>query len=175
MGNWEVRLMMNEQLEQLKAVGTYHQYLQSIDDTAATMTAVSIFADPNSFAYRNILKTPSAYDRVRSVQPVFAPSNGVLLVAQNIPSDILMLFIIFTAVTVIFYKDRESGITGLIKPLRYGRTRLALTKTATVFTVCLFTEGIIFLMNLWIGSVRYGLGDLSRPVQSLAGYLGCCG
>lgn len=137
------------------------------------MTAVSIFADPNSFAYRNIIKTPSAYDRVRSVQPVFAPSNGVLLAAQNVPSDILMLFIIFTAVTVIFYKDRESGITGLIKPLRYGRTRLALAKTVTVFTVCLFTEGILFLMNLWIGSVRYGLGDLSRPIQSLAGYLGC--
>ena len=172
-GMWEVRSMMNKQLEQLKAVGTYHQYLQSIDDTAATMTAVSIFADPSSFAYRNIVKTPSAYDAVRSVQPVFAPSDGVLLVVQNVPSDILMLFIIFTAVTVIFYKDRESGITGLIKPLRYGRTRLALFKTAAVFTACLFTEGIIFLMNLWIGSARYGLGDLSRPIQSLAGYLGC--
>lgn len=172
-GMWEVRLMMNAQLEQLKAVGTYHQYLQSIDDAAATMTAVSIFADPDSFAYRNIVKTPSAYDNVRGVQPVFAPSNGVLLAAQNVPSDILMLFIIFTAVTVIFYKDRESGITGLIKPLRYGRTRLALMKTATVFTVCLFTEGILFLMNLWIGSKRYGLGALSRPIQSLEGYLGC--
>ena len=172
-GNWEVRMMMSGQLEQLKAVGTYRSYLQSIDDTAATMTAVSIFADPDSFAYRNIIKTPSAYDNVRNIQPVFAPSNGVLLAAQNVPSDILMLFIIFTAVTVIFYKDRESGITGLVKPLRYGRTRLALTKMSAVFTACLFTEGVIFLMNLWIGSVRYGLGDLSRPIQSLAGYLGC--
>ena len=172
-GMWEVRSMMNTQLEQLKAVGTYRQYLQSIDDTAATMTAVSIFADPDSFAYKNIVKTPSAYDSVRSVQPVFAPSNGVLLAAQNVPSDILMLFIIFTAVTVIFYKDRESGITGLIKCLRYGRMRLALTKTSAVFTVCLFTEGVIFIINLWIGSARYGLGNLSRPIQSLAGYLGC--
>lgn len=172
-GAWEVRQMMNQEIEQLKAVGTYHQYLQSIDDTASTMTAVSIFADPNSFAYRNIVKTPSAYDNVRSVQPVFAPSNGVLLAAENTPSDILLLFIIFTAVTVIFYKDRECGIVGLVKPLRYGRTRLALSKTAAVLTVCLVCGGGFFLLNLWIGSARFGLGDLSRPVQSLKGFLGC--
>ena len=172
-GKWEVRSMMNEEIEQLKAVGTYHQYLQSIDDTAATMTAVSIFADPNSFAYRNIVKTPSAYDTVRSVQPVFAPSDGVLLAVENTASDILLLFIIFAAVTAIFYKDRECGIVGLVKPLRYGRARLALAKTAAVFTVCLVCGGVFFLLNLWIGSVRFGLGDLSRPVQSLKGFLGC--
>ena len=172
-GKWEVRQMMNEEIEQLKAVGTYHQYLQSIDDAAATMTAVSIFADPDSFAYRNIVKTPAAYDGVRSVRPVFAPSNGVLLAVENTPSDILLLFIIFTAVTVIFYKDRECGIVGLVKPLRYGRARLALSKTAAVFSVCLLFEGGFFLLNLWIGSVRFGLGDLSRPAQSLKGFLGC--
>ena len=172
-GKWEVRSMMNEEIEQLKAVGTYHQYLQSIDDTAATMTAVSIFADPNSFAYRNIVKTPSAYDAVRSVQPVFAPSDGVLLAVENTASDILLLFIIFAAVTAIFYKDRECGIVGLVKPLRYGRARLALAKTAAVFTACLVCGGVFFLLNLWIGSARFGLGDLSRPVQSLKGFLGC--
>ncbi len=172
-GAWEVRSMMNEEIEQLKAVGTYQQYLKSIDDTAATMTAVSIFADPNSYAYRNIVRTPAAYDNVRDIHPVFAPSDGVLLATSNVPADILTLFIIFAAVTVIFYKDRENGITGLIKPLRYGRTRLALTKTAAVFSVCLLTVSAILLLNLWIGSARFGLGDLLRPVQSLKGFLGC--
>ena len=172
-GKWEVRQMMNNEIEQLKAVGTYHQYLQSIDDAAATMTSVSIFADPDGFAYRNIVKTPAAYDGVRSVQPVFAPSYGVLLAIENTPSDILLLFVIFTAVTVIFYKDRECGIVGLVKPLRYGRTRLALSKTVAVFTVCLVCGGCFFLLNMWIGSVRFGLGDLSRPAQSLKGFLGC--
>ncbi len=172
-GAWEVRSMMNQEIEQLKAVGTYKSYLKSIDDTAATMTAVSIFADPNSFAYRNIVKTPSAYDKVRSVQPTFAPSYGVLLAIENVPSDILLLFIIFSAVTVIFYKDRESGIVGLLKPLRLGRARLSLSKTAAVFSVCLVCGSVFFLLNLWIGSVRFGLGDLSRPAQSLKDYLGC--
>lgn len=172
-GKWEIRMMMSAQLEQLKAVGTYRSYLQSIDDTAASMTAVSIFADPDSFAYRNIVKTPSAYDNVRSIHPIFAPSNGVLLAIDNVSSDILLLFIIFTAVMVIFYKDRESKIVGLVKPLRYGRTRLALSKTAAVFSVCLVCGGVFFLTNLLLGSARYGLGDLSRPAQSLKGYLGC--
>lgn len=173
MEKWHVRLMMNAQLEQLRAVATYPDYLKSIDDSAATMTAVSIFADPDSFSYKNIVKTPSAYDRVRSIRPKFAPSNGALLATENIFSDLLLLFLIFTAVTVVFYKDRESMITALIKPLRYGRTRLAVMKTATVFLCCLFGLGLFFGLNLMIGSARFGLGDLSRPVQSLEGYLGC--
>ncbi len=172
-GKWAVRSMMSTQLEQLKAVGTYHQYLKTIDDTAASMTAVSIFADPDSFAYRNIVRTPHAYDSVRSVQPVFAPSKGILLTVENTASDILLLFVVFTAVTVVFYKDRESRITGLIKPLRYGRERLALAKTATVFTACFCAEATVFMTNLLIGASRFGLGDLSRPVQSLEGFLGC--
>lgn len=172
-GKWAVRSMMNTQIEHLKAVAGYKSYLKSIDDTAQSMTVVSIFADPDSFAYRNIVKTPHAYDSVRSVQPTFAPSKGVLLTVENTASDILLLFVVFTAVTVVFYKDRESRITGLIKPLRYGRERLALAKTATIFTTCLCAEAVIFIMNLCIGALRFGLGDLSRPVQSLEGFLGC--
>ena len=172
-GKWAVRSMMYYQIEQLKAVAGYRSYLKSIDDTAASMTAVSIFADPDSFAYRNIVKTPSAYDSVRSVKPTFAPSKGVLLAAENTASDILLLFVVFTAVMVVFYKDRESGITGLIKPLKLGRASLAYAKTAAVFTVCLCFQGAIFLINLLIGASKYGLGDLSRPIQSLEGYLGC--
>lgn len=172
-GKWEVRHMMNQQVEQLKAVAGYRSYLKSIDDTAASMTAVSIFADPDSFAYRNIVKTPSAYDSVRTVRPTFAPSKGVLTASENTASDILLLFVVFTAVMVIFYKDRESGITGLIKPLKLGRTSLAYAKTAAIFTVCLCFQGAIFIINLLIGASKYGLGDLSRPIQSLEGYLGC--
>lgn len=42
-GKWAVRSMMNTQIEQLKAVAGYKSYLKSIDDTAQSMTAVSIF------------------------------------------------------------------------------------------------------------------------------------
>ncbi len=170
---WMLRSMYSEQLTQLEAVSKYYEYLENIDATAQTMTSVSIFAKKDSFSYRNIVKTPPAYDPVRSVRPTFDTSFGILLTVNNTPSDLLMLFIILTAITVVFYKDRESGVTALIKPLKYGRARLALNKVFVVFLVCLLAEGLIFGSNLAVGSYRYGLGDLFRPIQSLEGYLGC--
>ena len=47
-GKWEVRQMMDEEIEQLKAVGTYRQYLQSIDDAAATMTPRALLTEISS-------------------------------------------------------------------------------------------------------------------------------
>ncbi len=172
-GMWEVRSMMNAEIEQLKAVGTYYQYLEAIDETAERMGTVSIFADKDSFSYKNIMKTPPAYDRVRSIHPTFEPSYGVLLATDNIFSDILSLFMILSAVTAVIYKEREAMMTGLLKPLKYGRYRLALSKTLVIFAVCAAGFGIMYFTNLLIGSSRFGLGDLSRPVQSLKGYLGC--
>lgn len=170
---WVLRLMYQEQLSQLESVSTYDKYLENIDATAQTMTSVSIFAKKDSFSYRNIVKTPPAYDAVRSVTPTFDTSLGILLAVNNTPSDLLMLFVILTAITVVFYKDRESGITALIKPLKYGRARLSLNKTIVIFLVCLLAEGLLFCSNLAVGGYRFGLGDLSRPIQSLEGYLGC--
>lgn len=170
---WVLRSMYSEQFSQLEAVSKYKEYLENIDATAQTMTSVSIFAKKDSFSYRNIVKTPPAYDPVRNVTPTFDTSFGILLAVNNTPSDLLMLFVILTAVTVVFYKDRESGITALIKPLKYGRARLALNKTLVILLVCLSAEVALFGSNLAVGGYRFGLGDLSRPIQSLEGYLGC--
>ena len=166
-------IMLSAQLEKIQQIQGYQDYLASIDSQAQTMTSVSIFADKDSFSYRNIVKTPPVYEAVKDVEPVFAPSDGVLLACDNVVADILALFVLIFCVTAVFYKDRESGITALIKPLKYGRSTLALSKIALVFVVCLVVELVMFFSNLAIGSMRYGLGDLSRPVQSLAGYIGC--
>lgn len=165
--------LLRKMISVIAKIEDYPGFLESIDTAAKTMTTVSIFADKDSFSYRNIIKTPPAYKAVKSVQPILAPSEGVKLATDNPASDILTLFVIIAFVSAVFYKDRESGITALIKPLKYGRIRLALTKTALIFTVCLFAEALTFVSNMAIGSSRFGLGDLVRPVQSLDGYMSC--
>ena len=56
--------------------------------------------------------------------------------------------------------------------MRYGRTRLFLAKIATVFYVCLAC-GAVFFDKSWNREYPLQLGRLSRPVQSLSGYLDC--
>lgn len=159
--------------EQAVHIRDYEDYLRGIDESAKTMTSVSIFADKNSFTYRNISITPAAYDSVRDVKPQYTQSQGVLMAIDNNSTDIMLIFIVLTAVTVLFIKEREASVIGLLKPLKYGRQRLAAVKTLAVLSVCFLFELIICGSSFVIGSMRFGLGDLSRPIQSVEGFLGC--
>lgn len=170
---WVRRSVLNKAVSEIKTLLDYDEYLNNIELEAQRMTSVSIFADKNSFSYRNISKTPAAYEQVRGTVPVFAPSDGVLLATDNVSSDLLALFVILAAVTAIIYQDRENGLTALIKPLKYGRAKLALSKIITIFVVALICEILFFGADTIVGAMRFGLGDLSRPVQSLSGYIGC--
>lgn len=170
---WNTLGFLREELEQAELVANYKDYLAEIDASADRMTSVSIFAKKDSFAYKNITKTPAAYDAVREVEPIYSRSEGVLLMTNNPACDIMLIFCALTAVVVLIVKERESGITALIKPLRHGRARLASARSAAVLVCCVLSGVLLYGSALAVGAARFGLGDLSRPVQSLSGFLGC--
>lgn len=168
--NWTV---LNELRDEAANITSYSDYLASIDSQAKSMISVSIFAKPGTFNYRSILKTPPAYDNVRDVVPVFDVSKGINLATDNSFTDILCGFIVLFAVLSLMISDREQGISGLLFTLKRGRGYLLFFKltalAATIFTAVL----LIYAENLIIAGNIYGLGDLSRPIQSLNGFIGC--
>lgn len=151
----------------------YSEYLNSIDSQAKSMTGVSIFAKPDTFNYRSIVKTPPAYEKVHNVIPVFDISKGINLATDNSFTDILCGFIILFAVLSLIISDREQGMSVLLFTLKRGRSRLLLTKLTILAVTVFFTVFLIYTQNLIITQNIYGLGDLSRPVQSLNGFIGC--
>lgn len=167
------REFLRGELEQAELVADYKSYLAEIDASAERMTGVSIFAKKDSFAYKNIVRTPAAYDAVREVTPAYSRSEGVLLAVDNPACDIMMIFCALTAVIALVVKERESGITALIKPLRYGRAHLAAAKSAAVLVCVIVTGALLYGSALAVGAARFGPGDLSLPVQSLKGFIGC--
>ena len=170
---WKTLGFLYDELEQAELVANYKNYLAEIDASAERMTSVSIFAKKDSFAYKNITKTPAAYDAVREVEPIYSRSEGVLSAIDNPACDIMLIFCALTAVVVLIVKERESGITALIKPLRHGRARLASSRSAAVLICCVLSGVLLYGSALAVGAARFGLDDLTRPVQSLSGFLGC--
>lgn len=167
------RDFLRGELEQAELIANYKSYLAEIDTSAERMTSVSIFAHKDSFAYKNITRTPAAYNAVREVTPVYSRSEGILLAVDNAACDIMLIFCALTAVISLIVKERESGIIALIKPLRHGRAHLAAAKSAAVL-ICVIVAGILLYGSaLAVGAARFGLGDLKLPVQSLRGFLGC--
>lgn len=167
------REFLRGELEQAELIADYQNYLVEIDASAERMTSVSIFANKDSFAYKNIVRTPAAYDAVRRVTPIYSRSEGILLAVDAPACDILFIFCALTAVIVLVVKERESGITALIKPLKFGRAHLATAKSAAVLISVVVSGILIYGSALAVGAARFGLGDLSLPIQSLKGFVGC--
>ena len=159
--------------EECRQIVGYQDYLDSIDSQAKSMSSISIFAKPDTFNYRSIMKTPPAYEHMRDVQPVFDVSKGINLATDNNFTDILIGFIVLFAVISLMISDREQGLSGLLFPLKRGRGYLLLTKMGVLSVTVFATILLMYGENLIIGSQIYGLGDLSRPVQSLGGFIGC--
>lgn len=169
----EQRGFLLGELEQAELIADYKNYLDEIDASAERMTSVSIFAKKDSFAYKNIVRTPAAYSAVREVTPAYSRSEGILLAIDNPACDIMLIFCVLTAVIALVVKERESGITALIKPLRHGLAHLASAKSAVVLICVILTGALLYGSALAVGAMRFGLGDLTLPVQSLKGFIGC--
>ncbi|PWJ09864.1 hypothetical protein [Ruminococcus flavefaciens] len=164
---------MAELRDECESVLTYKDFLESIDSQAKSMTSISIFAKPDTFNYRSILKTPPAYKNVQDVVPGFDRSQGIILATDNSFTDILCGFIVLFAVLSVMLSDREQGMSGLLFSLKRGRGYLLLTKLATLGVTVFLAVLLLCAENIFISSYLYGLGDLSRPIQSLSGFIGC--
>ena len=128
----------------------YGGFLDYIKERCRSITGISFFADEDSFAYKNALKTETVYDNVKINSLPFEVSEGVEIVLFNDISDILLVFAIFASAIFVFTKDKEIGILNLLHSYRKG-----------------------IGANLAIGGFTYGLGDLTRPIQSVNGFFEC--
>lgn len=151
----------------------YQDFIDNIDLQKKSMTSVSIFSEPDTFNYRNIVRTPEAYDKVRDVVPVFSISKGINIALDNSFSDVLCGIILLFSVSSLMITDREQGISKVIFPLKYGRSHLLFNKLLALALTVFMTVILIYFENLIIAASIYGPGDLSRPIQSLNGFLGC--
>lgn len=157
--------------EQYKQIREYPNYLETINEQCKNITSISIFADKNSFAYKNAQKTETAYNNIKNRYLPFDISEGLELALINTISDMLMLFLIFVSSVFIFTKDREIGIMNLLYSYPNGRVSLGISKIVVLLISSLIISGVFLISGLILGGVTYGLGDLSRPLQSVNGFI----
>jgi len=167
------RNVLSELYEECSNIVGYKDYLENIKSQAKSMKSISIFAKPDTFNYRSITITPSAYENVQDVQPAFDISNGIILATDNSFTDVLCVFIVIFIVLTVIISDREQGMSGLLFALKRGRSYLLLMKIATAAVTILGVILLIYTENLIISEQLYGLGNLFRPIQSINGFIGC--
>lgn len=165
--------LIYDMLELSKECQGYPQYLNSIVEQSDNMTSVFIWGGTDTFSYRNIQKTPSAYKSITVRELPLAPSFGLENTFTSPITDCMGIFLVFLAVYAIMLKDSEYGLMPLLYAMPNGRQQLFLKKFIIAAIGACLIALLLFGENLIIGGCLYGLGDLNRPIQSVFGLYSC--
>ncbi len=163
--------LLDNVLSQVSAAAHYDEYLEGIDEEAKIMTSSSLFGDPDTFSYRNIERTPPVYAHLKGTSLPAADSEGILLATEFRLTDVLLLAAFLILALSVMVGEREEGTLLLIKPARRGRLETVTAKLFTMLACAVLFTLFFYGANLFLAGRLLGLGDLSRPVQSIRGML----
>lgn len=152
----------------------YPDYLDRVQEQSYQMQHSSIFGgDPNSFTYRNILKTAKDFES--------CSGSGIRLGNDRAIQDWLSFswadwgFLAAVLLLVMsFLDERKKGLSAIVRSSPAGRGKLQFSRLLILLFYCAGMTLLLYYLPLGLSlSMEGGWEDLSRPVQSLAEFQKC--
>ncbi|MFC6546975.1 hypothetical protein ACFQBN_09825 [Cohnella cellulosilytica] len=160
-------------LNQYEAIRGYKDYLQGIQKRSDEMLGVSIFQDAHSFSYRNIVKTPKDFVSMQDLPLQPGPEWGIVSATTFSIMDGFMVLLLFLLCIYLFQYEKDSGIVRLIRSTAKGRFPLVSAKLVALISMSVILTVFFYGIVLLLAQYLYGLGDLSRYVQSMEAFRFC--
>ncbi|MBE6870681.1 MAG: hypothetical protein E7491_01870 [Ruminococcaceae bacterium] len=158
--------------EEIQLTNDYDAYADEIISKAQQMTGISIFAPKDGFSRRNIEKTIADYQALKgNIGTEFGASKGVEFATNSPYTDIIILIICFYVAVTCVMQEKETGMTNLVKATKKGYLHTAFSKLGAVFLIIVPCILLLYGTNFIYASAYFSMGDLSRPIQSVSGFL----
>ena len=167
-GEGELERQASELLEEqyIYLMG-YQEYLQKIDTDALKLQNVSLFADPDSFGYKNTVKTAEDFAPMKDVTVTPGRDLAVTAVFEDKWTDYSILIMLFL-VCALFAAERKEGLWPMIHAAPGGRWRLAGKRVWILLGAAfLGTVALVGSKVLLSGWMYHGLGEWDRTLQSI--------
>lgn len=167
----------NEQLyyliSQLEYIKSYDVFISSLDQRTQAMLKSSLFHTKGSFALRNIEKTQSDFEKMKTIKLSIGNDSGIITISKFIYADGLLIAYIFILCYFIFTVERENGLLKILKATVKGRLHVIVSKIIVLllFTILGFT--VVYGTELCMAKQMLGFGDLSRYIQSISAFRDC--
>jgi len=162
--------LFSEIMDELQRIENHRTTLESTIQDARLKTSTSIFAKPNTFAFRNQLAIIECFEGLLDIQPVYDPAVGAVRFQNTKVTDLLALILIFYICAELIVTEQKSGLLPVLRATKKGHFPLISAKIVTVLITAMFVTLLLWGTNFAYCANVYGLGDLSRPVQSLTGF-----
>lgn len=145
----------------------YEAYLGKIDADAAKLQSVSLFADPDSVAYQNTVKTAEDFHAMDGVTVSMGHDLAVTEVFADKWAD-YSIVILICVVCGLFVAERKEGLWPMIYAAPGGRWKLVCKRIGILFAAAwIGTVLIVGSKILLCGWVFHGLGECDRVLQSI--------
>ncbi|MBD5130044.1 MAG: hypothetical protein HDT43_08980 [Ruminococcaceae bacterium] len=164
--------LLSAVLNEVGQCADYENYLQKIDSEAEKMQSISLFSDPNTFGYKNAVRTPRDFSHLKGSVLQVAPSRGVEMATDFLVTDLLVFVFIVAAVVSIVTREKELGQIILTRTAKNGRAALGISKLFACFFTALVGGIILWSVNFAAAGFTYGFGDITRQIQSAYGFGG---
>lgn len=151
-------------LSEVESTEQYQVYLQEIQNAAKRLTSASIFNTTDGYAQRVIIKTAEQYAELSGITLHWSDSAGVRIALQPEGVGWISFFGLLIFVVPLIHGTRQTD--SLLRTTLKGRRPLLTARLVCSATFALLLTASLTLVAVLYASLYYGLGDLSRPLQS---------
>lgn len=148
----------------------YPEHIAKIIKAGDESSVFSLFEQENSFSRRNILTSANAYQALVGTEPEYAISKGVVNTISNTVLDFSLIVILCFAAYKLFSEEKSTGKNILTLSMKNGTRRFAAAKLLSLMLLAFAASVLFMLVVAGCNEVRYGLGNMLRPLQSVEGY-----
>ncbi|MBR6150374.1 MAG: hypothetical protein IKQ25_03765 [Lachnospiraceae bacterium] len=148
----------------------YPVFLKNTVENGSKMGMLSMYQ--KGYGSESLKKTTELYRALEGTQVTAGENRGVVLLVQYQLTDLFLLIFLFLIVME-FQAERKKGLVYLVRSTIGGRSKLYLQRMAilafstVVGALCFYGGNLIGIL------FGFGLGDLSRSLQSLPEFMKC--
>lgn len=165
--------LTSEALREAETVYGYEKYLDGIADVARRTGQFSIFGqNKNSFSYRNIMKTAVDFEGMRNTVIQYDANRGVYMLLNSPVSDLMLVLMVIFLSLMLVSEEKRKNIFRLLKTTPGGGSRTAFAKLSVLAIGVVGVSLLFFAVSALLANAFYGLGDLTRTIQSVPELMG---
>lgn len=152
---------------------SYPEFITGMTKRVEQMAGLSIFADKDTFAYRNMLRTCEDYEKFSDA--VLKEDNcfGIRAFARYQTGVLFMLVFLAVLTYYVIFFERDKNLLLLVKGTRKGHAPTAGSKLAVMVLVAVAYTILQEILVILLTGFLYGYGDPGRLLQSVPEFRNC--
>lgn len=166
--------LFTQLVNEYDTVAGYTDFLDSVQTKANQLSGISIFQnDETRYDLKSIEVTAAVYAGLDETAIDYYPQKGLYTAISYTFTDLILLASILVLALLLVRQERDSGLLSLVRSLPAGRLHTALAKLGSFALSLLAVLVLLYGVNLAYCAATFGLGPLSRTIQSVPALMRC--